>query len=130
MINAVLKYALYFTLAFAVVYTFQKIVMRDNPEAMRYDYLSVNAFFALTSYVICVLFDVLSGKKILKQQLGYAYLPTLFVKVGLFYLLFKNSIFELANLTLIERLNLLIPLFLFLILEVILMARILAKNNN
>lgn len=130
MINALLKYALYFSLAFAVVYTFQKIFMYRNPDAIRYDYLSVNVFFALSSYAICVIFELLSGKKQFIQQLGYAYLPTLFVKLALFYLLFENTIFELVKLTTIERLNLLIPLFLFLILEVILMAKILAKSHN
>lgn len=129
MISAILKYLLYFSLAFVVIYVFQNFLFKD-PEAIRYNLLNVDIFFASISFVICALLRWLSKVDELKTQLGFLYLSTLFIKAFLFFAFFRTSISELEHFTLLERINLMIPLFIFLILEVVLIARILSKKPS
>jgi len=128
MIRAILKFLLYFSVGFAVVYGLQIILFRQQSVTLRYPYLSVDLFFASLSFLICVVFYWLSKRDKFNDQLGYLYLPTLFVKVLLFFLCFRTSVFRMENFTGAEVTNLMMPLFLFLVLEVVLIARILTKK--
>ena len=127
-----LKQILFIGLAFgtllALVYGFQVLTI-DDASAIRFDFKASDVFFSFSSYAICLHLLLFSRIEKLRPQLGFIYLPTLFIKGILFYVIFKDSIFSIDNLTLIERLNLLIPLLIFLILEVYVVAKIINKKQ-
>jgi len=79
--------------------------------------------------VICIHFKFFSFIKSLQPQLGFIYLPTLFIKGIIFFIMFQSSVFNLDALTTAERLNLLTPLILFLGLEVFFIVKIITKNE-
>ena len=115
-----------FGLLFATVYGVQYLL--NSSLQIRYNFKDVSIFFAASSLVIWFHFFFLEKFPKVKPQLGFIYLPTLFIKGILFYVIFKDSIFQIKNLTLPERLNLIIPLAVFLILEVYLISKILNKK--
>lgn len=127
MIKALLKLITLFGLTFILVYIIQHL-LKTEPTEIRFSIVDVNLFFAMSSLVICLHFLYLEKLPKVKPQLGYFYLPTLFIKGILFYLFFRDTIFEIQNFVTAERLNLFIPLIVFLILEVYLIAKILNKK--
>lgn len=125
MIKQLLIYSLSFTLLFFVVLQAQDWLLKHNNQTLRFSFYDTTKFFAIASALICIHLKFFSGIKSLQPQVGYIYLPTLFIKGGIFFVAFRSTVFAVNELQLVERLNLLIPLFIFIILEVYFVIRIL-----
>jgi hypothetical protein len=128
MIKQFSLYIISFCILFFLLHYTQDFILSEKGIEINYNLWDTNLFFAFASLIICIHFYIFSKIKLLKPQLGYIYLPTMFIKGVLFYLSFKNSVFAIDNLSVAERLNLLIPLLLFLVLEVLFIIKIL--NNK
>nr|WP_321221254.1 DUF6168 family protein [uncultured Psychroserpens sp.] len=128
MIKKLIVYTLSFAILFAIIHFTQDAILGQTSQKIRFNNYDTNIFFALSSLIICIHFEIFSHIKALQPQLGFIYLPTLFIKGILFFILFKSSIFEAETLKTIERLNLLIPLLLFLALEVFFITLILKEK--
>lgn len=115
---------LFFTLNFAHQY-----IVDTNSLELRFHLKPVYVFFAVFSLLICVVFQFLKLVKKAKDQLGFIYLGTLVFKMLFFVIVFKKTILDLPNLTKIESVNLLIPLFIFLFVEVYFIAKILLQKK-
>ncbi|NRD22133.1 hypothetical protein HNV10_02700 [Winogradskyella litoriviva] len=130
MIKTLMVYIISFMVLFLGVHFFQDFILNYFDITVRYSLWDINLFFAVSSLVICFHLKVFSLKKSLQPQLGFIYLPTLFVKGIFFYILFQSKVFDLETLSTVERLNLLIPLFLFLGLEVYFVVKTISKNET
>ena len=87
--------------------------------------------FHLTfSIAVCALFMGLSQHKKWKDQLGFIYLGTFFLKLVIFAVVFKGLIQPSKTLENIEVSLVLIPLFLGLTLEVFVISQLLNKTNR
>ncbi|MFD1062537.1 DUF6168 family protein [Winogradskyella litorisediminis] len=129
MIKSLLVYMVSFAaLFFAVLHT-QHWFIESYSSNIRFNYYDTNLFFAVASALICIHLKLFSILKALQPQLGYIYLPTLFIKGALFFFGFRDTVFSLGNLNISERLCLLISLLVFLVLEVIFVIKILKENN-
>lgn len=84
-----------------------------------------HALFSVMVYAICELVYLA-----LPAQVGYAFLASVFLKMGFFVLIFKNSLFGEIDLKMLERVSLIVPLFLFLLLEAVAIAGLLNKEKN
>lgn len=86
-------------------------------QAPKISYVGIYLFFAISASVIItgieLLFDVMSDK------VGYAFLVGIFLKLGFFTVMFLSKGLLDKPLTMSERLGIVMPLFLFLIVEVI-----------
>tara|TARA_R110002050_G_scaffold77636_3_gene165636 strand:+ start:5780 stop:6172 length:393 start_codon:yes stop_codon:yes gene_type:complete len=129
MIKTIMVYIIFFMILFLVVHFFQDSILNYFNFTVRYNLWDTNLFFTISSLVICFHLKFFSLKKSLQPQLGFIYLPTLFIKGILFFIIFQSSVFGLDVLSIVERLNLLIPLFLFLGLEVYFVVKIISKNE-
>lgn len=88
------------------------------------------AFHAFFSLQLCIVFALLSNNEKLRPQLGFIYLGSFVVKILVFCLVFYNPIFTLEKLVRTQRISLIIPMLVFLILEVYFMIKILNKNHS
>lgn len=129
MIKSILRYIISCAILFLIVHFSQEFILNQVDASIRFSLWDTNLFFAITTLLICVHFELFSLIKGLETQLGFIYMPTLFIKAGLFYLVFKSSIFSLEDLSFEERLNLLIPMFVFLALEVFFVVKIIRKTE-
>lgn len=129
-IKQLFVYLLTFLVAFFSIYLIQNYLIFNYLKDIRYNLFDTHLFFCLASFFICVHFLVFNHIKTLEPFLGYIYLPTLFIKGILFYLIFKNSVFNIADLTTLERLNLLIPFIIYLIIEVLFIIKILNSKSS
>lgn len=86
-------------------------------QAPKISYVGIYLFFAISASIIItgieLLFDVMSDK------VGYAFLVGIFLKLGFFTVMFLSKGLLDKPLTMSERLGIVMPLFLFLIVEVI-----------
>ncbi|TCK67773.1 hypothetical protein DFQ05_1554 [Winogradskyella wandonensis] len=129
MIKSLLIYVVSFAALFFVVLHLQHWLLEANNQSVRFSYYDTNIFFAVASALICIHLQLFSSIKSLQPQLGYIYLPTLFIKGGLFFFSFQDAVFALENLTVSERLCLLSSLLIFLLLEVFFVIKILKQNT-
>lgn len=125
MIKQLLVYLIIFSVVFFSIYLGVNYFTLDYLKDIRYNVFDTNLFFCLASFFICLHFLIFSNIKSLKPFLGYIYLPTLFIKGILFYLVFKDSVFNIEELTTLERLCLLIPFLIYLLIEVLFIVKIL-----
>lgn len=130
MIKSLTIYVISFAILFLIVHFSLEYVLNHYHASVRYNLWDTNVFFAVASLLICVHFQLFSLIKNLETQLGFIYLPTLFIKGVLFYAAFKDSVFNIEILSTAERLGLLIPLLLFLGLEVYFIVKILSKIDK
>lgn len=119
----ILGFGLLFFIVFGIQYNFLV-----SESSVRYNLFTTNLFFAISSGVICLTLLILETKEKFKPQLGFIYLPTLFIKGVLFFLIFQNTVFSIVDLTIEEKLHLIIPLFIFLTLEVIFVSKVINKK--
>lgn len=121
-----IKRILYFTIAsalvFAISYFPHQAILNTKEISLSFSLLSVYLLFVFSGIVIYAITELISEK--LPSQAGYAYLASIFLKIGLFVLLFQDSVFT-NELSKPERFSLIIPLFLFLIIEAIAISKLL-----
>lgn len=129
MIKKIAFYLLSFIVVFAIAFKTQSYVLETLNIELRYSLLKVHLFHCVLSFIICASFLFFSNNEKWASQLGYIYIFTFISKFLFFAVAFKESLFELENLSKTESLNLLIPLFLFLFLEVYFIAKILNKKE-
>jgi hypothetical protein len=92
-------------------------------KALSFSLLSVYAFHAIAAVLVYVVVELVASK--LPNQAGYAYLMLMFFKIGAFVLIFQNAVFAKDQLDQAEKVALVVPLFLFLIVEAIAVGKLL-----
>ncbi|TBN03897.1 hypothetical protein EYD45_07695 [Hyunsoonleella flava] len=97
-----------------------------SPVPLDVIYLFNGAFSLLT----CSTVLYLSNQQKYNDQIGFLYLASVVLKLVLFFLIFYRPIFKTDAFTNTESVNLLIPIILFLIIEVILIRKLLNKNSH
>ena len=127
MIKSLAIYLVSFSILFLIIHFSQDYILSQADSPVRFSLWDTNIFLAVASLMICVHFQFFSLVKSLETQLGFIYLPTLFIKGVLFYVAFKDSVFNIEVLNTTEELNILIPLLLFLVLEVFFVVKIISK---
>ncbi|MFD0964569.1 DUF6168 family protein [Pseudofulvibacter geojedonensis] len=114
MIKRVLFYTLIVVASFVASYFLHDALLSKSlPFSLFNNYL----FHAIAAVVVYAIIELMADK--LPSQAGYAYLAAIFIKMGVFMLFFQESIFGNVNLVKSDKLSLIIPLFLFLIIEAI-----------
>lgn len=122
-----IKRLLIFTLCIALLFVLSlSIHSYFVPETMAYKLWQVYLFHFIATTIVYVSMEAMST--FLPTQAGYAYLFLMLIKIGIFVLIFKNSVFEKEALSVAERFGLVVPLFLFLLAEAIGVAKLL--NNK
>ena len=93
---------------------------------LQYSLLSVYLFHALAAIIVYLIIEFLFTK--LPNQVGYAYLMLMCFKIGAFVLIFQKSVFAVDLVALQERISLVVPLFIFLIIEALLVGKLLTNK--
>jgi len=93
---------------------------------LQYSLFSVYLFHALSAIIVYLIIEFLFTK--LPNQVGYAYLMLMCFKIGAFALIFQKSVFAVELEALQERISLVVPLFIFLIIEALLVGKLLTNK--
>lgn len=128
MIKKIIFFLLSFSVLFGVAFGLHHYVLSTSKMVIRFSLLQVYVFHFVFSLIISTLFLLLSNSHKWFSQLGVLYIFTMINKGLFFALVFKDSIFKIDKYTKTESLSLIIPLFLFLFMEVYFIANILNKK--
>lgn len=95
-----------------------------------YSLLNFYLFGGISSLIICLTFISLPDLvPAFYDKLGFIFLFTIFGKLLFMGLVFKDLLFQEEVFSRMQRLSMLIPIFIFLIYEVLLLMRILNKKS-
>lgn len=128
------KKILYYTLLCGLVlvagYAIHNFILNHFNVEHPFNLWNIYLFQGIATLILCASFEFISQKsQQLKDQLGFLYLAAMAIKVGLFCLFFNSILFSSLVLSKTDSLSLLIPIFLFLFLEVLIIVKILNRNN-
>ena len=109
----ILKYCLIVIAAFVVLYTAHKTLL--GTHKMIFSLNALYAFFVISTLVIIVSLELLAT--VLPDKVGYAFLMAVFIKMGLFILIFSSAGLLDKKLYFADKLGVLLPFFIFLLIE-------------
>ncbi|WP_075341499.1 DUF6168 family protein [Tenacibaculum agarivorans] len=121
MIKRIVLFIAAIVLLFIVSYFLNSYLVEENH--FPFSLFSVYLFHAIAASIVYAIVELVADK--LPNQAGYAYLASIFIKIGFFVLIFNTSVFGENILTKPERFSLVVPLFLFLITEAIMVSKLL-----
>ncbi|WP_299676154.1 DUF6168 family protein [uncultured Tenacibaculum sp.] len=125
MIKRILLFAVALVLLFVLSYFTNSYLVKEL--TISFSLLQVYLFHVIAAFVVYAIVEFVAS--ILPNQAGYAYLASIFIKIGLFVLIFNASVFAKENLSRPERVSLVVPLFLFLITEAVAISKLLNKKQ-
>ena len=128
MIKKIIFYLVSFLVLFGITFSLHSYILANYKVELRFSLLEIYGFHFITSFIISAGILLLSNSQKWSSQLGFIYIFTFISKFIFFAAAFKESIFKIESFTKTESLNLLIPLFFFLILEVYFIAKVLNRK--
>jgi len=127
MIKRILTYLSIILLVFVVVFFAHQYVLDSKQLVLSYSLLNVYLFNAIASIIIYGCIELVAEK--LPSQAGYAFLACVFLKIGFFVVIFQATVFSEVRLELFQRLSLMIPFFLFIVIEAVGVAKLLNSKT-
>ena len=126
MIKRLLVFFIVICVVFIASYFSHFSILESKKVQLSFSLLSVYFFYAISAITIFLIVTAISEK--IPNQLGYGFLALMFLKIGFFLILFKNTVFSEIPIDKPEKISLVIPFLLFLSLETIFIAKLL--NNK
>ena len=129
MIRSIIAYTAIFFCTFIVSFSLHEYLLDEREIILPFSLKKAYLFHLGFSLIICTNFQAISKVEKIFDQLGYIYLGTILLKLITFIAIFYKSIVTEEILPFITRISLLIPMIIFLLLEAIVVAKILKKNQ-
>ena len=114
----ILKFCLIVIAAFIVLYSLHKMLLGSQKMVLSLN--ALYAFFVVSTLIIIVSLELLAN--VLPDKVGYAFLMAVFIKMGLFILIFSSNGLLEKKLYLADKLGVLLPFFIFLLIEALAIA--------
>ena len=127
MIKRILIYLSVIALVFVVVFFTHQYMLEYKQLVLSYSLLNVYLFNAIVSIIIYGCIELVAEK--LPSQAGFAFLACVFLKIGFFVVLFQTTVFPEIKLEMFQRLSLMIPFFLFIVIEAVGIAKLLNSKT-
>lgn len=130
MVKKLLLYIGLAILVFSVTYFSHAAILSSFGVKHPYDLRSIYIFQVLVSLTLVISFELLvSFTDQYKDQLGFLYLGFMAVKIMLFCIIFREVLFYSVVLTKVDSLSLLVPIFIFIFYEVLIIVKILNRTT-
>lgn len=90
--------------------------------------VSLYVFFGISSVLIITLIEVLFP--MMPNNVGYVFLVGMFVKMGVFMIIFYSKMLEMKSIHFSDKIFILVPLFIFLSLETLVISNLLMQKTD
>ena len=130
MIKNVLIYAFVFGLLFLLAFHSHEFLLKEQVDLIPFSLREVYIFHAIFSFLICTVLFLISKSNNLRYQIGFLYLSTFVFKLVAFATIFSVLFFDNLQLSLTNKVSLLVPVFIFLVPEVYFIVKILGNLNT
>lgn len=121
----IVTYIISFLICIALAYTFHAKLYVDFANASPIAIQSLYLFHIIFTLALVILLSFLMFQEKFKDQIGFFYLASMILKIFLFCIVFKQQIFNDRSFTNEESINLLIPMALALLFEILFLSKIL-----
>lgn len=128
MIKQVLIYFIVFISLYFICFYTHQYYLEKQEIVTSFSLKRMYLFHTGFSLIVCVNLLLLSTVNNMFDQLGFIYLATIVIKILFFSLIFYKSVYLAENLTKSTRISIVIPLLIFLLTEVVFVAKILNKK--
>ncbi|GAB3330119.1 hypothetical protein GCM10027429_06890 [Marivirga atlantica] len=125
MTKRLLSFALAVVVLSVLLYLGHSFLLTSFDESISFTLSGIYYFNAAACIMICASAEFLSVK--LPSQVGYAYLASIFIKIGLFTLIFKEVLLTEGEFPMSERLSIVVPMMVFLVIEAVYCGRLMNK---
>ncbi|CAM3343284.1 DUF6168 family protein [Aequorivita lipolytica] len=126
----IFRYAILCCLVLVIGYTLHSTILNYFEITHPFKLWKIYLFQGITTLILCASFEIISQKsQKYRDQLGFLYLGAMVLKVILFSAFFSSILISSLVLSKLDSLSLLIPIFIFLFLEVVIIVKILNRNN-
>lgn len=118
-----------FTVLYFVLQSIHHFLLLEKGIELPFSLKKTYLFSAGFSALICINILLLSTVNKFKEQLGFIYLITLFVKIILFFATFYKSIVKADEMQMVAKISMLFPLLIFLLTEIIFIAKLINQKR-
>lgn len=130
MIKRIVSYFIICALAFIIGFLVHDLILNSLAITLPFILWRIYFFQAVFTLSLCILFDFIQLKvPKLSDQLGFLYLGSMVFKITVFCVIFNGILFSSLVLTKADSLSMLIPIFIFLAIEVLIIVKILNRNH-
>ena len=109
------------------IYFLHVFILNSNDLELSFPLLNMYIFHFISSLIVYAVIEFIFD--ILPDQTGFGYLASVFLKIGFFVMIFQSIVFGEVELLKYERISVIIPLFVFLILEAMFSFRLLNEEG-
>ena len=127
MLKTILGYVVSFGLMLLLGFSAHQTILNTLGKTLDFSLLNIYLFHAVFSFAICALLLALSKLPQFRSQLGFIYLGGLLLKLLVFAGLFQGIVLRESPMSNASSISLLIPIALFLSLEVYFIAKLLRR---
>lgn len=115
---------------FIVTYYQHTYILYVSEINTPFDVFSIYVFQAIASLLIIITFEMIASLSTqFKDQLGFLYFGSIAVKILFFCIFFRDLLFSSIVLSKMDSLSLLIPMFIFIFFEVVIIVKILNRTT-
>lgn len=115
MIKRIVNFFVVTVLLFAVTFSLHQYLLSNKNLISSLPILGMYLFHSISGAIVYTLVELVFSK--LPNQAAFAFLASIFLKIGFFILIFSSSIFTENPLQMFERLSIVVPFFSFLLVE-------------
>lgn len=129
LVKRLLTYTTVAIALFFACYYQHAYVVGVSEENLPFNLFDVYLFQAAASLLLVLSFELLASlTKEFRDQLGFIYLGAMALKIVLFCVIFRDVLFTNIRLSNLDSLSLLIPIFIFIFFEVVIISKILNRS--
>jgi len=100
-----------------VIYFIHSLIINKLAIQLSIPLASIYVFFTVSSMVIITGIELIY--KYIPSTVGYAFLVAIFLKMGVFIILFFAQGMSKSSLSMLDRFSILVPLFIFMAIEIV-----------
>lgn len=127
-IRRILLFTMVTSAALAAVFSIHQAILESYSLVVQFSVLNVYLFHAVAAIVVYITIEFIYAR--LPTQAGLFFLVGIMVKGGFFFLMFYKEFAMLDQMEMFEKYALLIPLFLFLLIEIIFLSKLLNSYHQ
>ena len=126
----IFHYTILCCIALVIGYSIHQFILNYYQVTHPFTLWKIYLFQGVATLVLCASFEIIAQKsQKYRDQMGFLYLGAMVLKILLFSAFFSDILFSSLVLSKLDSLSLLIPIFIFLFLEVVIIVKILNRNN-
>lgn len=115
MIKRIIRFFVITIILFAITFSIHQFSLSQTGLVTILPILGMYLYHSISGAIVYIAIEMVFSK--LPDQAGYAFLASVFIKIGFFTLIFSPYIFTETPLVMLERLSIVVPFFAFLLLE-------------